>query len=1399
MSRCIVYLSILFLIVGCGGGSGAGGGGESDSGSSDTLAPTVQQPSTDTPTTDSTVSSSPDSSTNETDTSSPDTSEETVTTDIDNPLIIMGYFVTSETADSSRTSRIVTETEVQLQNKDGEVLGTSTTDIFGRFDIFEFTPFNEADLPVQLVATANGVTYTSPIIPSDGPMVVQLNDFTSSVSEYDSSTPITTSARLNAIAEILTIKLFGVNELGNPNVPAETFLTGDFESPNSLGNLLTEAAVQSSVNFRAAVNGSQPLLNQSSYVDALTTVLQTVLDSEVALEPLADQAGSSQVVNRLTRLSVVTTDEEKALNRDNLITLLNETLSAGQERANSLQQQLAQSPAQPNAVSSVQAVSLVINGVSNMDEQTTADFTATVTYSDQTQQTIEPTWVVLGNGEALVDSNGTVTAGAIESDTSVTLRAHYGGLSTTRILTIQDRNAALVSLTIEGSSTITEQSTGQYTVTATYDDGSTRTVQPTWSDNSVDAVIDSTGTLISFGVSSSTIVTLTASFNGRTTTKNILIEDQDKVVAFLTINGDTQINEQSTAIYTATATYTDGSSAIVSPSWSISSGGIAIVDSGGTVTAGEVLSSSATTLTATFQGVSATKTVFIQNQTKTVVSLAISGETTLDEQSTAIYTVTATYNDGSTAVIAPSWSVDGSGLAVIDSGGTLTAGSVISDTTVTLTASFSGKTTTKTVTINNLDKATLSIAVSGNTVIDENSTATYTATATFDDSTTAVVSPSWTLEASGLAIIDSGGTLTAGNVTTDTTVTIVAQYGGKSATKTVSITNISKTLTALTINGSDTVDEETTSQYSATASYSDGTTSEVSPIWSLDGDSATLSATGLLTANTVNTDTTVTITASFNGTDATKTVTIRDATPTHLLTVNLSGTGIVTSNPSGIDCGSDCIETFIEGTTVTLTATPPAGSIFQGWSGEGCTGTGTCTVIMSASRTITASFQSGHRLDVQVSGSGTVTSSPAGIDCGSDCDEIFAVGTSVTLTATPESGGRFLNWSGGGCSGTGTSCTFTVSTTTVVANFTRTLFRDIGVNEGWHSGYMPSSTWDSTNSKLLTTTTNCARGNRLSLFRCDMDGTNCTHRLLTSNRGYYSDVLADSVNNKLLTIYAESSQRKGTLLYCDMDGTNCVTRDISGGAGRYSGYYPSAVIDRTNSKLLVAFQNGANQNRLGLSRCDLDGNNCTYINISAGQSVLSGYTPDMVIDTTNQKILVATRNAGDRGRISLFRCDLDGTNCSHQDISVGQTSNYNPSIALDTTNNKILVAVRSLLHNNRPIVFRCDLDGTNCSYHDVSAGLRYRSGYNPSLAVDATNGQILISTNNYEASQKPYLFRCSLEASNCSSEDISAGTGSDSGRTPQLLIDSANSKVRVVTENRSINFRPGLHSVPLTL
>ncbi|HMD33900.1 MAG TPA: Ig-like domain-containing protein [Vicinamibacterales bacterium] len=201
-------------------------------------------------------------------------------------------------------------------------------------------------------------------------------------------------------------------------------------------------------------------------------------------------------------------------------------------------------------------------------------------------------------------------------------------------------------------------------------------------------------------------------------------------------------------------------------------------------------------------------------------------------------------------------------------------------------------------------------------------------------------------------------------------------------------------------------------------------------------NAATVSASGVVNAVGRGTAT-ISVSDSVGHTGAT-TVTVQQLFT--LATMKQGdGTGTVTSSPAGIACGSTCTSQFVSDSQVTLTAAPAANSLFTGWTGCDSVSGATCTVSMTAGRSVTAIFML-KRFTLTVSttgvGKGTVTSSPAGINCGSACRSDFVIGTTVTLTATPGTLSVLTGWTGCDTSN-GNSCTVTMAANkSVSAEFT---------------------------------------------------------------------------------------------------------------------------------------------------------------------------------------------------------------------------------------------------------------------------------------------------------------------------------------------------------------------------
>ncbi len=217
----------------------------------------------------------------------------------------------------------------------------------------------------------------------------------------------------------------------------------------------------------------------------------------------------------------------------------------------------------------------------------------------------------------------------------------------------------------------------------------------------------------------------------------------------------------------------------------------------------------------------------------------------------------------------------------------------------------------------------------------------------------------WTSSDTTVATIDASGLVTGGN---PGSTTITATSGSRSGSTTLTVVSRPALSVIREGAGSGTVTSsppgidcgptcsasyDRSTAVTLTATPATGSTFDG---WTGGGCAGTTACTLTLTANT-------TVFARFGvtagGTQFTLSVT-RDG----------SGSGTVTSNPPGIDCGATCSAAFDSGTVVTLMATPATGSIFSGWSGSACSGTGPCTVTLTANTTIFARFT--------VSGSTTV-------------------------------------------------------------------------------------------------------------------------------------------------------------------------------------------------------------------------------------------------------------------------------------------------------------------------------------------------------------------------------------------------------------------------------------------
>ena len=162
-------------------------------------------------------------------------------------------------------------------------------------------------------------------------------------------------------------------------------------------------------------------------------------------------------------------------------------------------------------------------------------------------------------------------------------------------------------------------------------------------------------------------------------------------------------------------------------------------------------------------------------------------------------------------------------------------------------------------------------------------------------------------------------------------------------------------------------------------------------------------------------------------------------------------------------------------------------------------------------------------------GTGTVTSSPSGISCESNCSSYFASGTSVTLTASPNSGSEFVGWSGD-CSGTNSSTNVTLSSDkscTATFALIQTVYRFLDILTGDHFYTISES---EENYVLTTLPQYQLEGIAYYAYESQQEGTSPVYRFVDTQTGGHFYTISESEENYVLTTFPQY-QLEGIVFY----------------------------------------------------------------------------------------------------------------------------------------------------------------------------------------------------------------------------------------------------------------------------
>src|SRR5438874_4956331 len=447
---------------------------------------------------------------------------------------------------------------------------------------------------------------------------------------------------------------------------------------------------------------------------------------------------------------------------------------------------------------------------------TTQQFTATGSYSDGSTQDLtgSATWVSSNPSVATITAGG--LASGVAQGTSQ-INATFGGVTGSTSLTVGPATLLSIAVTPANPS-IAKGTTQQFTATGSYSDGSTQdlTNGVSWSSSNMSVATITSGGLANGGAQGTSQISASSGVTGSTT----LTVAPAALVSIAVTPASPSIPKGTTQQFTATGTYSDGSTQDLtgSATWVSANTAVATITAGGLATGAAQGTSQISASSAGLTGIT-TLTV----APATPVSIAVTpANPAIAKGTTQQFTATGTYSNGRAQDMTSSaaWMSSNPAVATITAGG-LASGAAPG--TSQISASLGGVPGSTTLTVGPAVLASIAITPA-NPSIPKGTTQQFTATGTYSDGSTVEMtdSVSWSSSDTSVATITSGGLATS---ITQGRSTISASGG---VTGSTTLTVGPATLVSIAVTPANpSIPKGTTQQFTATGTYSDGSTQDL--------------------------------------------------------------------------------------------------------------------------------------------------------------------------------------------------------------------------------------------------------------------------------------------------------------------------------------------------------------------------------------------------------------------------------------------------------------------------------------------------------------------------------------------------------------------------------------------